>query len=54
VIDHLELLISNLSRSHAFYEHAFAPLAPAHHPSYFAAFVLDPDQHLVELVCHTE
>lgn len=26
---------------------------PHIHPSYFAAFVYDPDGHLVEFVCHT-
>jgi catechol 2,3-dioxygenase-like lactoylglutathione lyase family enzyme len=29
-------------------------LWPAYHPSYFAAFVRDPDGNNVEAVCHTE
>jgi len=27
-------------------------LRPQYHPSYFAAFVLDPDGHRIESVCH--
>ena len=27
-------------------------LRPHYHPNYFAAFVLDPDGHNVEAVCH--
>jgi catechol 2,3-dioxygenase-like lactoylglutathione lyase family enzyme len=27
-------------------------LRPEYHPDYFAAFVLDPDDHRVEAVCH--
>jgi len=27
-------------------------LRPVYHPNYYAAFVLDPDGHNVELVCH--
>ena len=27
---------------------------PHYHPNYFAAFVLDPDGHNVEAVCHSE
>jgi catechol 2,3-dioxygenase-like lactoylglutathione lyase family enzyme len=27
-------------------------LRPAYHPSYYGAFVLDPDGHNVEAVCH--
>ena len=27
-------------------------LCPAYHPDYFAAFVLDPDGHRIEAVCH--
>ncbi|WP_434419805.1 VOC family protein [Nannocystis pusilla] len=28
-------------------------LRPHYHPNYYAAFVLDPDGHNVEVVCHT-
>jgi catechol 2,3-dioxygenase-like lactoylglutathione lyase family enzyme len=28
-------------------------LRPHYHPDYFAAFVLDPDGHRIEAVCHT-
>ena len=28
-------------------------LRPLYHPDYFAAFVLDPDGHRIEAVCHT-
>ena len=27
-------------------------LRPQYHPDYFAAFVIDPDEHRVEAVCH--
>lgn len=45
----------------AFHDAAFASggrsdgkpgLRPQYHPDYFAAFVLDPDGHRVEAVCH--
>jgi catechol 2,3-dioxygenase-like lactoylglutathione lyase family enzyme len=29
-------------------------LRPQYHPNYYGAFVLDPDGHNVEAVCHTE
>ncbi len=29
-----------------------AGLRPEYHPSYYAAFVLDPDGHRIEAVCH--
>ena len=29
-------------------------LRPQHHPHYYAAFILDPDQYNIELVCHLE
>jgi catechol 2,3-dioxygenase-like lactoylglutathione lyase family enzyme len=29
-----------------------AGLRPKYHPSYYAAFVLDPDGHRIEAVCH--
>jgi len=52
------------SRAHvdAFYRAAIAAggrdngppgLRPHYHPSYYGAFVLDPDGHNVEAVCHT-
>ena len=28
-------------------------LRPLYHPDYFAAFVIDPDGHRIEAVCHT-
>ena len=46
----------------AFYEAALraggqdngAPgLRPQYHPSYYGAFVLDPDGHNIEAVCHS-
>jgi catechol 2,3-dioxygenase-like lactoylglutathione lyase family enzyme len=33
-------------------DHGAPGLRPNYHPNYYAAFVLDPDGHNIELVCH--
>jgi catechol 2,3-dioxygenase-like lactoylglutathione lyase family enzyme len=33
-------------------DHGAPGLRPHYHPNYYAAFVLDPDGHNVEMVCH--
>jgi len=33
-------------------DHGAPGLRPHYHPSYYAAFVLDPDGHNIEAVCH--
>ena len=63
MIDHIGFPVSDYARSKAFYESALAPLGytlhngapglrPQYHPNYYGAFVLDPDGHNVEAVCH--
>jgi catechol 2,3-dioxygenase-like lactoylglutathione lyase family enzyme len=55
MIDHLGLKVSDFAKSKAFYLGALAPLGGLrlhYHPNYYAAFVLDPDGHNVEAVCH--
>ncbi len=60
---HLHLAFAAASRAEvdAFYRAALAAggrdngppgLRPHYHPNYYAAFVLDPDGHNVEAVCH--
>lgn len=48
---------------HAFFEHAVAQgariksppmLFPEYHATFYAAMVLDPDGHNIEVVCHEE
>jgi catechol 2,3-dioxygenase-like lactoylglutathione lyase family enzyme len=58
---HVALLARSRAEVRAFYEAALAAggrdngppgLRPHYHPDYYAAFVLDPDGHNVEAVCH--
>jgi hypothetical protein len=51
----------NRERVHKFYEAALASdgkdngapgLRPQYHPNYYAAFVIDPNGHNLEAVCH--
>ncbi len=58
---HVAILASNRAGVDAFYKAALAaggrdngaPGIRAHyHPNYYAAFVLDPDGHNIEAVCH--
>jgi predicted lactoylglutathione lyase len=53
--------VSSRAAVDAFYEAAIeaggrdngAPgLRPRHHPTYYGAYVLDPDGHNIEAVCH--
>ncbi len=46
MIDHSGFNMSKPTASRTFYEKALAPL------HYYGAFVLDPDGHNVEAVCH--
>ena len=61
MIDHLGLRVSEYAKSKRFFETALAAggsdngapgLRPEYHPSYYGAFVLDPDGNNVEAVCH--
>jgi len=58
---HLAFLASNRQPVDAFYRAALAAggtdngppgVRPDYHPSYYAAFVIGPDGHNVEVVCH--
>jgi catechol 2,3-dioxygenase-like lactoylglutathione lyase family enzyme len=58
---HLAIVVESRAEVRAFYEAALqaggrdngAPgLRPQYHPSYYGAFVIDPDGHNVEAVCH--
>jgi catechol 2,3-dioxygenase-like lactoylglutathione lyase family enzyme len=58
---HIAFLAADRAAVRAFYEAALAAggrgngppgLRPHYHPNYYAAFVLDPDGHNVEAVCH--
>ena len=57
---HVAILAKDRSAVAAFYEAAIAaggrdngaPGIRAHHPDYYGAFVLDPDGHNIEAVCH--
>ena len=56
MIDHTGLQVGDPIASRRFYDHALAPLGykmivqiPK---DYYGAFVLDPDGHNVEAVCH--
>ena len=62
MLDHVSVNVSNLPTSRAFHAAALAAgardngapgLRPEYHPSYYGAFVLDPDGNNVEAVCHT-
>lgn len=58
---HVAFRASSRAEVDAFYEAAMAAggrdngapgLRPHYHPNYYGAFVLDPDGHNVEVVCH--
>ena len=58
---HLAITAANRAEVRAFYAAAMAAgatdngapgLRPHYHPNYYGAFVLDPDGHNVEAVCH--
>ena len=58
---HLALRAANRQQVDAFHRAALEAggrdnggpgLRPEYHPNYYAAFVIDPDGHNVELVCH--
>jgi len=58
---HVAFVAENRTAVHAFYEAALAAggtdnggpgLRVEYHPSYYGAFVLDPDGHNIEAVCH--
>ena len=59
---HIAITARDRASVDAFYHAALAAgggdngapgLRPQYHPNYFGAFVLDPDGHNVEAVCHT-
>jgi len=59
---HVAFLAPNRAAVDAFYEAAIRAggkdngkpgLRPQYHPNYYGAFVLDPDGHNIEAVCHT-
>jgi len=61
MIDHTGVAVGEFARSRAFYARALAAggrdngppgLRPHYHANYYAAFVLDPDGHNIEAVCH--
>jgi catechol 2,3-dioxygenase-like lactoylglutathione lyase family enzyme len=58
---HIAFRVANRAAVAAFYQAAIAAggrdngppgLRPHYHPNYYGAFVLDPDGHNVEAVCH--
>jgi catechol 2,3-dioxygenase-like lactoylglutathione lyase family enzyme len=58
---HVAFRVENRAKVRAFYEAALAAgakdngapgIREHYHPNYYAAFVLDPDGHNVEAVCH--
>ena len=59
---HVAFTVETRAEVRAFYEAALRAggrdngppgLRPQYHPSYYGAFVLDPDGHNIEAVCHT-
>jgi catechol 2,3-dioxygenase-like lactoylglutathione lyase family enzyme len=59
---HVAIAAKDRAAVHAFYRAAIAAggrdngapgLRPHYHPNYYGAFVLDPDGHNIEAVCHT-
>lgn len=59
--NHVAFRVASRDLVNAFYEAAIAAggsdngapgLRPQYHPNYYAAFVLDPDGHNIEAVCH--
>ena len=51
MIDHISLVVKDYNQSKAFYLAALAPLG-YEQPHYYGAFVLDPNGHNLEAVCH--
>lgn len=58
---HIAFSVANRATVDAFYRAALAAggrdngapgLRPHYHPNYYGAFVLDPDGHNIEAVCH--
>jgi len=58
---HIAFRVSSRAKVDAFYKAAMAAggrdngapgLRPHYHPNYYGAFVLDPDGHNIEAVCH--
>jgi predicted lactoylglutathione lyase len=58
---HIAIVANNRAAVDAFHRAALAAggrdngspgLRPHYHPNYYAAFVLDPDPHNIEAVCH--
>ncbi|MFL6663958.1 MAG: VOC family protein, partial [Rhizobacter sp.] len=58
---HIAFRVSSRAAVDAFYKAALAAggkdngapgLRPQYHPNYYGAFVLDPDGHNIEAVCH--
>ena len=61
MIDRTGMNVANIAASKAFYRAALAAggrdngapgLRPQYHVHYYGAFVLDPDRHNIEAVCH--
>jgi hypothetical protein len=61
MFDHISITVADVEKAKAFYEAALAagakdngpPGIRAHyHPNYYGAFVIDPDGHNLEAVCH--
>ena len=62
MIDHTGITVGDVGKSKAFYSRALAPIgyelimqlpaAVTGRPNYYGAFVLDPDGHNIEAVCH--
>jgi catechol 2,3-dioxygenase-like lactoylglutathione lyase family enzyme len=59
---HIAFAATDRSQVHQFYEAALAAgakdngapgIRTEYHPNYYAAFVIDPDGHNIEAVCHT-
>ena len=61
ILDHVGVTVTDFAKSRRFYAAAIAAggtdngapgLRPHYHPNYYGAFVLDPDGHNIEAVCH--
>jgi catechol 2,3-dioxygenase-like lactoylglutathione lyase family enzyme len=53
ILDHIGATVADFAKSRAFCAAALAPgLRPHYHPNHHGAFVLDPDGHNIEAVCH--
>ena len=59
---HIAFTAENRNQVHQFYEAALAAgaedngapgLRPQYHPNYYAAFIIDPNGHNLEAVCHS-